>query len=38
MLAVTWAAALANLYFGLVTTVPRELAGSAATELLRHLP
>jgi hypothetical protein len=31
-------AALANLYFGLFTRVPRELASSAASDLLRHLP
>ena len=38
MLALTWLAALANVWFGLVTHVPRELAGDAATTLLRHLP
>ena len=38
MLALTWLAALANIWFGLVTTVPRELATNAATILLRHLP
>ena len=38
MLAVTWAAALSNIYFGLFTRVPRELATSAAADLLRHLP
>ncbi len=38
MLALTWLAALANVWFGLVTTLPRELANDAATVLLRHLP
>ncbi len=38
MLAVTWAAALANLYFGLVPEVPVTLASSAAETLLEHLP
>ena len=38
MLAVTWAAALANLYFGLVPDVPVRLATSAAGTLLEHLP
>ncbi|MGB5336907.1 MAG: monovalent cation/H+ antiporter subunit D family protein [Woeseiaceae bacterium] len=38
MLAVTWAAALANLYFGLVPEVPLTLASSAAETLLEHLP
>jgi multicomponent Na+:H+ antiporter subunit D len=38
MLALTWLAALANVWFGLVTTAPRELASEAATTLLRHLP
>jgi multicomponent Na+:H+ antiporter subunit D len=34
LLAVTWAAALANLYFGLVTALPVTLASSAAEKLL----
>ena len=38
MLIVTWAAALANIYFGLFTRIPRELATGAAADLLRHLP
>jgi multicomponent Na+:H+ antiporter subunit D len=38
MLALTWLAALANIWFGIVTAVPRELATDAATTLLRHLP
>jgi multicomponent Na+:H+ antiporter subunit D len=38
MLALTWLAALANVWFGLVTQVPRELATTAATILLGHLP
>jgi multicomponent Na+:H+ antiporter subunit D len=38
MLVVTWAAALANLYFGLVPEVPVTLATSAAQALLEHLP
>ena len=38
MLVLTWLAALANVWFGLVTVVPRELSASAATILLRHLP
>jgi multicomponent Na+:H+ antiporter subunit D len=38
MLIVTWAAALANLYFGLVPEVPATLASSAAEALLEHLP
>jgi len=38
MLLVTWVAALANLYFGLFTRIPRELATGAASDLLRHLP
>ena len=36
--AVTWLAALANLYFGLVPELPLFLSGAAATELLDHLP
>lgn len=38
MLLVTWAAALANIVFGLFTDVPRQLAADAATSLLGHLP
>ena len=37
MLAVIWLAALANIYFGLVTELPRELATGAAESLLGHL-
>ncbi len=38
LVAVTWLAALANLYFGLVPELPLSLSGAAATELLDHLP
>ncbi|MGB5689816.1 MAG: proton-conducting transporter membrane subunit, partial [Woeseiaceae bacterium] len=38
MLAVTWTAVLANLYFGLVPEVPVTLASAAAETLLEHLP
>jgi multicomponent Na+:H+ antiporter subunit D len=38
MLAVTWLAVLANLYFGLAPDVPTTLASSAAETLLEHLP
>ena len=38
MLAITWLAALANIYFGLVPEVPVTLASSAAETLLEHLP
>jgi len=38
MLLVTWAAALANIVFGLFTDVPRQLAADAAASLLGHLP
>lgn len=38
MLVVTWAAALANLYFGVVPEIPVTLAASAAETLLEHLP
>ena len=38
MLAVIWLAALANVYFGLVTEVPRELATGSAISLLGLLP
>jgi multicomponent Na+:H+ antiporter subunit D len=38
LIAVTWLAALANIYFGLVPALPLTLSGDAAAELLRHLP
>lgn len=38
LLTVTWAAAIANLYFGLVPSLPVALASSAAESLLRHVP
>jgi multicomponent Na+:H+ antiporter subunit D len=38
MLAIVWLAALANVYFGLATGLPRRLAGDAAVSLLGHLP
>lgn len=38
MLVVTWAAALANLYFGVAPEIPITLAASAAETLLEHLP
>jgi multicomponent Na+:H+ antiporter subunit D len=38
MLVLTWLAALLNVWFGLVTQVPRELATNAAGILLGHLP
>ena len=38
LLAVTWAAALANLYFGLVPALPITLSSAAAEILLRHVP
>ena len=38
MLAIVWLAALANIYFGLATGLPRELATRAAISLLGHLP
>jgi multicomponent Na+:H+ antiporter subunit D len=38
MLAMLWLAALANVYFGLATELPRELATAAAVSLLGHLP
>jgi len=38
LLTVTWAAALTNLYFGLVPSVPIELSSAAAEILLRHVP
>jgi multicomponent Na+:H+ antiporter subunit D len=37
MLAVTWIAALANLYFGVQPALPTELAADAARALLAHL-
>ena len=38
MLIVTWVAALSNIYFGLVTELPRDLAAGAAESLLWPLP
>ena len=38
VLAVVWLVALANVWFGLATGLPRELASSAAVSLLGHLP
>ena len=38
LVVVTWLAALANLYFGLVPELPLTLSGAAAAELLDHLP
>ncbi len=38
MLAVIWLAALANIYFGLFTKLPLELATGAAQSLLGQLP
>ena len=38
LLAVTWVAALANIYFGLAPAIPIALASSAAETLLRHVP
>jgi multicomponent Na+:H+ antiporter subunit D len=38
VLAVIWLAALANIWFGLATGLPRELASTAAVSLLGHLP
>ena len=37
LLVITWAAALANIYFGLVTSLPVTLSTSAAEQLLRHV-
>ena len=37
LLAITWAAALANIYFGLVTSLPVTLSTSAAEQLLRYV-
>ncbi len=38
LLAVTWAAVLANIYFGLLPGLPIELSEAAAATLLQHLP
>jgi len=38
LLTVTWVAALANLYFGLMPALPMKLASAAAETLLRHVP
>ena len=38
LLAVTWAAVLANIYFGLVPGLPIKLSEAAAASLLQHLP
>ena len=38
MLAVTWSAALANLWFGIMPAMPLRLSTLAAESLLRHLP
>ncbi len=38
LVAVTWLAAIANVYFGLVPELPLTLSGAAAAELLDHLP
>lgn len=38
LLAVTWVAALGNIYFGLVTSLPVTLSTSAAEQLIRHIP
>jgi len=38
MLLVTWSAAVANLWFGLVPALPLQLSTSAAEALLKHLP
>ncbi len=38
LLAVTWIAALANLYFGLSPSLPLALSTSAAETLMRHVP
>jgi len=38
MLGVIWLTALANVYFGLITGLPRTLATDAAQSLLGHLP
>ncbi len=38
LLAATWTAALANIYFGLVPSLPVSLSSSAAETLMRHVP
>jgi multicomponent Na+:H+ antiporter subunit D len=38
VLAATWLAALANLWFGLAPSLPLRLSGAAAESLLQHLP
>ena len=38
LLTVTWVAALANLYFGLVPSLPMTLSSAAAEILVRHVP
>ena len=38
LVAVTWIAALSNIYFGLSPELPLTLSRDAAVELLRHLP
>jgi len=38
LLATTWVAALANIYFGLVPGLPIKLSQAAAASLLQHLP
>jgi len=38
LLAVTWIVALANIYYGLSSSLSVTLASSAAESLLRHIP
>ncbi len=38
MLVGTWAAALMNIYFGVIPSLPISLAGEAAASLLQHMP
>jgi multicomponent Na+:H+ antiporter subunit D len=38
LLAVTWAAVLGNVYFGLLPGLPVKLSQAAAASLLQHLP
>jgi hypothetical protein len=38
LLAATWVAVLANVYFGLIPGLPIELSEAAASSLLLHLP
>lgn len=38
LLAGTWVAALMNIYFGIVPSLPLSLAGESAASLLQHLP